>query len=433
MSSSNGDEPARCPCAGAPRRSAGTVSPWNLVGTTSAVPSLARSLLQAWCCSTVHPRGGTARSTARVEQQVERRVGVDGVGERPGGGRAVHRIAVGLGAVRGEREPQRQPAGAARQVVGVVARVPVVRGRRRRGSRRAGCAWRRDRRVAIHERGTVVRGEQPLVRVDAEAVGVLDAGERRRPSGAQRGQRRRRRRRAATGRGRRTRRRSRRVRRSRRRWWCRPWRRRRTRRARDCSSSSERSTSACAGHPVALVAAHRHHVDVHHPGRGADLACTSVGGGERVAAGPAAAAVEVALRAATSALRLAAEPPDTKTPPAVSGKPASVRQPAQHLVLGGDGTRTGLPVAAEDRRRADHEVEHRGGHRGRRGHVRQVHRVVHRPTRRDQHLAEHPHRLVAAQPTPLGGDDVLRTRSRSTPAGWAPHRGSFGSRSRSIA
>ena len=33
----------------------------------------------------------------------------------------------------------------------------------------------RQRRIAVHERGAVVRGEQPLVRVDAEAVGALEA------------------------------------------------------------------------------------------------------------------------------------------------------------------------------------------------------------------------------------------------------------------
>jgi len=86
--------------------------------------------------------------------------------------------------VRGEAEPERQSARAAREVVRQVGRVVCLVELRRsildehveilgflRVRRLA------DSHIAIHERTTVVRSKEPLVRVDDEAVDHLDAGE----------------------------------------------------------------------------------------------------------------------------------------------------------------------------------------------------------------------------------------------------------------
>ena len=132
------------------------------------------------------------------------------------GERRLDGLGVGVGAVRRQAEPQRQAAGPAGEVEGEVARVPLVAARPCRGSRRAGRGRRRPAAGSRYTSAAQSYGrEQPLVRVDAEAVGPLEAaprvGRRRR---AQRG--------TAVGgvdvqpqrRARRRRRRSRRARRS---------------------------------------------------------------------------------------------------------------------------------------------------------------------------------------------------------------------------
>ncbi len=94
----------------------------------------------------------------------QRQAGLDGVGVR-------------LDAVHGEREPERQAAGAPGQVVGVVGGVPLVA----LGVQHVqvggvlGVHGTGELRVAVDQRGAVERREQPLVRVDDEGVGVLDA------------------------------------------------------------------------------------------------------------------------------------------------------------------------------------------------------------------------------------------------------------------
>ena len=72
-------------------------------------------------------------------------------------------------------------------------------------------------------------------------------------------------------------------------------------------------------------------------------------------------------RATTSADRLAAEPPETKQPPAACRKTGPVRDQPQHLVLGVDRARGLQPGDALDRRAGDQHVEQqrRLGRRGR--------------------------------------------------------------------
>ena len=89
---------------------------------------------------------------------------------------ALDRGRVGLGAVDGEREPERDAARAAGQVHPVVGRVvgllvAVERVLPRRALAVRGAA---ERRLAVQKRARVERREQPLVRVDDQRVRVLD-------------------------------------------------------------------------------------------------------------------------------------------------------------------------------------------------------------------------------------------------------------------
>ena len=91
--------------------------------------------------------------------------------------RPLDRRDVAVGAVGGEAEPERQPASAPGEVDGEIrwiAGLPVdlvqiARKLRVSGARGLG--------IAVEERAAVVGGEEPLVRVDDEAVGELDAVE----------------------------------------------------------------------------------------------------------------------------------------------------------------------------------------------------------------------------------------------------------------
>ncbi len=83
-----------------------------------------------------------------------------------------------------EAEPQRQPASAARQVVGEVGRVPLRTGpvavvgmQHVQVLGVLGVGAPTDLRVAVQQGARVERREQPLVGIDDEAVGGLDAGE----------------------------------------------------------------------------------------------------------------------------------------------------------------------------------------------------------------------------------------------------------------
>ena len=279
-----------------------------------------------------------------------------------------------------------------------------------------GVGGRRQRRLAVDEGGAVVRREQPLVGIDAEAVGPLEARRARRPSTARTARRRRRRRRrAATGRARRRRRRWRRARRWRRRWSCRSW-----------------PTTANSPSVPASASAARSAAPVIRPRSSGGTSTTSTSITRAAACTEAWVSPVVAKRhrppggspwrrrawwrAVTSADRLAADPPLTKQPPAPSGNPARPASHCERLVLGGDGAGAALPQPAEDARRADDEVEQVGGRRRRGRHVGQVQRRVHRPAGVHQHVAEQRQRLVAADA--LGTDHALeRARPAGRPAG----------------
>ena len=269
-----------------------------------------------------------------------------------------------------------------------------------------GCRSRRG--IAIDERGTVVRGEQPLVRVDPEAVGALDAvelvtGQR----AAQRGQAVRavdvhpqasrrahvgdpvelvddtRVRSAAGG-----------------------HHGEHTVRGVECVVGADRCLQRGAGHPAVIVGVYRQHIDVHHAGSGAYRSVYLLSDSNRVPRRPAAAALGEHLACGHQRAEVRCRAAGYEHAAGALGKPGEIGQPTQGLVLRGDRSGACLPVAAEDRRRADDQIEHRRGHRRRRGHVREVHRVVHRTARRQQHLAEQPQRFQAADA--FGSEHVLQ-------------------------
>ena len=153
-----------------------------------------------------------------------------------------------------------EPACAAGELVRVVGRVPLVGSSwiTSRYDASCVCTARASVGIAVEQRRAVERREQPLVRVDHERVGVLDAVELVRGRSARGARRRRtRRRRASRGHGRGTPPRCRRGRRRGRRWSCPRWRRprtptpgRRRRRARPRASrrsSGRRSVTTTSG------------------------------------------------------------------------------------------------------------------------------------------------------------------------------------------
>ena len=179
-----------------------------------------------------------------------------------------------------------------------------------RGPRRA--------RVAVEQRAAVVRREQPLVRVDDERVGALDAGEQRRGSAAsQRRRRRRRRRRAATARGaaqavRDARRGRRRCRRS----SCR--RRRRRRRRRSPAPSSTRGSAGPVSRPRSSPGTSTTSTSITSAAERIEECASAVQASAQPPSGAAAArgapALRAVCRAATRAERLPVVPPLTKRP-----------------------------------------------------------------------------------------------------------------------
>ena len=87
-------------------------------------------------------------------------------------------LAIGIRAVRREREPQRQTARAPGQVMCVIARVPVRSDVQRVQVRRLlPVGGPRHRGIPVEERTRVERREQPLVRVDDERICPVDAAE----------------------------------------------------------------------------------------------------------------------------------------------------------------------------------------------------------------------------------------------------------------
>ncbi len=158
-----------------------------------AVPRRRRHECRALVEQAVAPRLVVVRVPARTTEQQDAELGLHdqfemaGIVDQPGTlasdvERSLDRVAVGLGAVGRQAEPERQAAGATRQVMGEVAGVPVVTVAvgvapvqhvevlgvlRVRGAADVG--------IAIHQRAAVERSEEPLVRVDDEAVGVFDA------------------------------------------------------------------------------------------------------------------------------------------------------------------------------------------------------------------------------------------------------------------
>ena len=95
---------------------------------------------------------------------------------RPG----FHGLAVRIEAVHGHGEPDRQATGPPGQVVGVVARVPLL-GVVAVEDLQVGGVLGVDRLgqigLAVEQRGAVERCEQPLVGIDDERVGPFEPGE----------------------------------------------------------------------------------------------------------------------------------------------------------------------------------------------------------------------------------------------------------------
>ena len=235
-----------------------TVSPRTVVGNTNAVPA-SRS---------PPPSGGSPprpqpwRRKARIDSsgsatQLELLAGADLLRalarDRQ---RALDRGRVGVGAVDGEREPERHAARAAREVQPVVGRVVGLLVAVERVEVGGALAVRGARRAPA--RGTAARTSRTAR--TATCAGRRSASRRARSRRSARGRsartgrpRRRRRRRAATRRARGRPRRRRRGRRAARGWWCRRWRRRRTRRRRPRAPPR----SAVAVHAAVLVGRHR--------------------------------------------------------------------------------------------------------------------------------------------------------------------------------
>ena len=186
-----------------------------------------------------------------------------------------------------------------------------------------------DARVAVEQRAAVERGEQPLVRIDDEAVGALDAGEAVRGRSARRAPRRRRRRRRGTtcrslgahvgGAGE--------VVDRRRRSWCPHVATIANSRSR--SVVVERVDASNAGAPRLMRTARRRRARARRrrPSHGPPARPTSGHpptrpSGHGCGRGAPSARCRQRQRAATSALRLPAVPPLTNTPPAAAGSPA---------------------------------------------------------------------------------------------------------------
>ena len=161
-----------------------TTSPCHVVGTTNDRPAASSASLHDWYCSGVHPtrRNSTIDSSGSISSSVSAQSSIRRAAARAVGKRGLDRLGVGIGAVRGEAEPQRQASGPTREVVGVVARIPRFVGRvigvqhvEVLGVLGVGSAG--DCRIAVQQRARIERREEPLVRVDDEAVGALDAVE----------------------------------------------------------------------------------------------------------------------------------------------------------------------------------------------------------------------------------------------------------------
>ena len=183
--------------------------------------------------------------------------------------------------------------------------------------------------------------------------------------------------------------------------------------------SGDRSPQRRTRHPAALVGRHEQRLDIHDEGGRLPPTSAHLRMRARIPPKPmrdAPAASRHRRRAATSALRLPAVPPETNTPPAPSGKPDEVGDPAQRLVLGEHGAGTLHPRAPVDRRRSDDEIEQdrRLGRCG--GHEREEPGVVDRDARRCEHVGEQPERFEATDPvlgdglTDAGLQILLRSR-----------------------
>ncbi len=106
-----------------------TVSPSHVVGVTKPIWS-ASSLADHVVVVALRPAGPAEEDHGQV--RVAHQLGVgqllnDRGGPAGDGQPGLHGVAVGVGAVDGQGEPQRQPPGPPGQVVGVVARIPLLR------------------------------------------------------------------------------------------------------------------------------------------------------------------------------------------------------------------------------------------------------------------------------------------------------------------
>ena len=121
-------------------------------------------------------------------------------------------------------------------------------------------------------------------------------------------------------------------------------------------------------------------------------------------------------RATASALRLPAEPPDTKQPPAPSGSPASERSQSSAALLGGDRATGLLPALARERPGADEGVEQRGRRRRRGRDVGEEAAVVEGDVVRQQHVVDERQRRVDPDARRRDGARGRRRRPASASA-----------------
>ena len=149
---------------------------------------------------------------------------------------------------------------------------------------------------------------------------------------------------------------------------------------------------------AALVRGHEHDVDVHHLAEAWTEAWVSAVVANRHRPPVGAPRPFTGLVPCRDQRRqVGGRPAADEAPAGALGKTGQRRQPGEGLVLGGDRPGAAFPQAAEDARRADHQVEEVGRRRRSGGHVGQVHRVVHRPAGVHQHIAEQRQRGVAAE------------------------------------
>ena len=306
------------------------------------------------------------------------------------------RLAIRVGPVRREREPQGEPACAAGEVVGQIGGVQGglrLGGFEVRGVLPVCCDG--ERRIAIDEGAGVVGREQPLVRVDDERVGALDAIEERpdarceqrgapvggvdvepeTPVGTRVGHPRQ----VVDDPG---------VRRA----------GARHHREHALSVGIERPAEPVAGQPAALVVRDLQDVDVHHPRGGDHAGMHRVTRGESPPGRPAPPALGRRVPRRHERREVPRRAAGDEHAAGLVGEPGEAGGPPQRLVLRPDRTGPVDPAGGDRGRRPDHEVEQhaRFGRCGR--HERNRRRMIGRDRGRREHLGPDPERLLPSDP-----------------------------------